>query len=677
MASHIDDNNLFQEVLEEIECQVSNDEEDNSDNSDLEDVSMSNKKNDLEADILNSDNSVASVSKVPKKRVSKKTTPKTKLTNSSKTRSRYIIYGKKQSTQENLEILKHNLNIVYNVDLKSNIIINKNEFQEKLKFPTFITLSKASKTNNFENFSLVIVDDQTIEYQINKMLVSEPDPDNKSKNLILLNMSTYTTFQKVFFELVSNKINFTALQALIALALVSNEIIICNRFDIMNYILYLLFDKLRLLEKVNFIKKDKLDLYKIDESDSNTLKEEMLLIKIDSLSLLSSLKTNKTPETTKEKVLFDVVKLINFKVQFKFEPFDGMTKLMLKLIKEKELSAFSFNSLSQALTKEYPWIPETTILKHYLYIINNFNQNGQIPLFSFDTQKLTRTSIVKVNKEILNIILDFSIIIKRKQGDFWISFIPVQLFYAKDFYALDFKKTFDTLVSNNIQKIISDNDNKLYLHVNKDGIIVGPKNTHRLELTGISKNVLKHFDPTISKEEFILNLINGNVPHTVKDQTIIIDDVEKAGKFLKFSIDKDNLLFDFSNIIIYNINKPDKKTMTSYDVLLKYYNEFISFNFKLYKSYFYYYIYHKTNSDDIKMKIKNIVEKEKEDSKALLNQYNYLSSFDSLDEDNIFETKFFNDFDTTNLEDTNIMEQCSSYIKKKIISLYNEHILNQ
>jgi hypothetical protein len=679
MASNIDDNNLFQDVLEEIESQISNDEDTNEDvieDSDTEHDLMSDNKIDLESDNLKSDISKASVSKVTKKRVVKKNATKNKITDNSKSKGRSIIYGKNKTTQENLEVLKHNFNIVYNVDTKSNIIINKNVFKEKLKFPTFITLSKASKLNDFENFSLVIVDDQTVEYKINKIIISELEGNDKNKNLILLNMSTFATFQKVFFDLISNKINFTTLHSLIGLALISNEIIICNRFDVMNYILYLLFDKLRLLEKVSFIKKDKIDLYEINSSYSILLKEELSSIKIDNLALISFLKANKIPETTKEKVLFDVSKLINFKVQFKFEAFDGMTKLILKIIKEKDLTGFSFNSLSQALTKEYPWISEINILKHYLYIINNFNQNGQIPLFSFDTQKLTRTSVVKINKKTLNTILAFSIIVKKKYGDFWISFIPAQLFYAKDFYALDFKKIFDILVSNNVQKIISDNDNKLYLHVNKDGIITGPKNTHRLELTGMSKNVLKHFDPTISKEEFILNLINRNVPYTIKDQSIIIDDVDKAAKFLKFSNDKDNLLFDFTNIIIYNINKTDKKTMTSYDVLLKYYNEFISFNFKLFKTYFYYYIYQKISSEEIKLKIKNIIEKEKEELKTVLNQYNYPSSFDLQEKENVFETDFFNDFDISNMDITILMEQCSSYIKKKIITLYKDYIAN-
>lgn len=671
MASNIDDNNLFQDVLEEIESQMSNDE-DIKEESDLEHDLITDNQNELDINNLTFDNSKPSVSKVTKKQVSKKQAGK-RVSEGSKQKTKFVNFGRNKTTQENLEILKHGLNIIYNVDTKSNIVTNKNDFKEKLKFPAFITLSKASKLNEIENFSLVFVDDNTVEYNINKLLVSDLQ---NTKNIILLNMAVFGVFKKLFLELLSNKINFTSLYSLIALSLVAKEILICNRFDIMNYILFLLFEKLNLLEKIKFIKKDKTDLFNIDIGFSDKLKEELSSIKIDNLSIISFLKSNKLPETTKEKVIFDVSRLINFKVQFKFESFDGMTKLILKIIKEKDLSGFSFNSLSQRLTKEYPWISEKDILKHYLYIINNFNQNGQIPLFSFDTQKLSRTSVVKINKKILNIILAFSIIVKKKHGDFWISFIPVQLFYAKDFYALDFKKIFNVLVSNNVQKIITDNDNKLYLHVNKEGIVTGPRNTHRLELTGMSKNILKHFDPTISKEEFILNLVNSNVAYTLKDQSIVIDDINKAAKFLKFSSDKDNLLFDFTNIIIYNINKADKKTMSSYDVLLKYYNDFISFNFKLFKAYLYYYIYQKITITDTKNKIKKIIEKEKEDIKTVLNQYNYPSSFILEEQENNFETEFFNDFDISTVDEDTISEQCSSYIKKKIITLYQDYIVN-
>lgn len=668
MDSKIDDSNLFQDFLEEIETQISN-EETTVEESEIEpDLIYDEKKEDSDLE----SNTLKVESKVTKKRIVKKPI-KNKIIENIKPKRRTIIFGKNKTIQENLEILKQNLNIIYNVDVKNNIIINKNDFKEKLKFPTFMSLSKASKLNNLENFSLIIVDDNNIEYSFNKILVSEHI--QKDKNLILLNMSPFGTFQKLFLDLIINKISFTTLSSLIALSLTAKDIIICNRFDVMNYILLLLFNKLNLLEKVKFINKENINLDTINLNNSDKLKEELLTLKIDNLTLVSFLKANKLPENIKENVIFSISKLINFKTQFKYEAFDGMTKLMLKVIKEKDLNGMSFNSLSQCLTKEYPWIPEKELLKHYLYIVNNFNQNGQIPLFSFDTQKLIRTSIVKINKKILNTILAFSIIVKKKYGDFWISFIPVQLFYAKDFYALDLKKIYNILVTNNIQKIISDNDNKLYLHVNKDGIVSGPRNTHRLELTGMSKNVLNHFDPTISKEEFILNLINGNISHTIKDNSIVIDNVDKAAKFLKFSVDKDNLLFDFTNIIIYNISKSDKKTVTSYDVLLKYYNEFISFNFKLFKTYFYYYIYQKISSKNIKEKINDLIQKEKESSKAVLNQYNYPSSFD-LEENLVFETDFFNEFDISNIDTECIADQCSSYLKKSIIRLYKEYIVD-
>lgn len=539
--------------------------------------------------------------------------------------------------------------------------------KNSLKFPTFIKPSKMFRINDFKNFSILFIDNDIDEYIYNRILVSETFID-QTQNFIILKSAPFELFNQLLFSISNNKINFMTFHQIIMLGLLSNKIILSNKCELLNYMLYMLFVKLDMENKVTIKEKGNNNLNEDDEKYTQEIKEMYKNLKINNNNLCSFFKNSKIL-TQCDKIMFEYYQMSNFKAQLKYESFDGLTKLVLKSIRDDKLESFSFNTLLKTFSTVYSNISEKELLKHYIYIISNLNKQSQIPLFEYDCLKLGKASVVKVNKETFKKILEFTVIVKKPDCEFWSCFLPVQLFYSKDIQALDLSKILNVCVSTKTQKIMSDNNEKFYLYVNRKGIVPGLKNSYRLELSGANQNIIKFNHPLIDKNEFLLTLMNNSIEYEISDQGIILNDVKKAERFTKFTINKDNLIFDFMNIN--KINKCESKN-TVYNVLIKYYNDFISFNIKLFKIYMFYHIYKNTDNIDTKKEIEDLIDKEKKITSALINQFNYPSSIDVLSTNQNIETTFFDDFNISEMTE-NISNDCGNYIKNKLLSLYEKY----
>lgn len=603
------------------------------------------------------------VAKVTKK-TSKKTTKKNKTVKPTKNKTLTTLYSKKKDITFNLNRLIANIQLSEPTDQNVYSLKDKDSFVKSLKFPTWLSISKKTKLDNLQNPTIIITDDISTELKLKQNLIIEISQNNKHDSILFLNSTPYTTFIKLFSDLKSNILSFGTLQSVIGLFLISEKIILATKFKTSSYIFFLMAKKLGISNKIIFTKED-LEIGNIDIKYSNNITKQIQDFIVDTTILCDFLKLNKYPSNYTEEIIFDVFKIFNFKSQLKYEAFDGLTKTLFKNIKKNKLykKDFSFLTLISDFSDEYPMISEKEILQHYSYILNNFNKNSQIPLFEFNDSKITKKTRVKVDKQIFDKILSLTVIVKKNYGEFWTSMIPFQLFYAKDFYSLDLKKILNYFVNNDTTKLIIDNDKKMYKYTSNTGITMS-KNVYQLELTGAENNILKHFDPTMNYEEFILKLINGNVSHTIKDNTIVINDTKKASRYIKFKIDKENTIFDFKNISI--IGKNNDK-LDHYDSVLKYYNEYICFNLKLFKAYAIQHI--KNSNQDIGKMLTNIY-KEESKTTALLNPYNYPSSYAIDEKDIIFDTKFFDDLKTNIDEDEFNSDDCLSYIKNKIKECY-------
>lgn len=689
MVSNID-NNEIDDIIKDLQSYDNSDTDNDSDNdSDNETDVETNDKSDNDSDnenipeiseisisnIINDDdddsdeeNEIKTIQEVDIAKVTKKTTKNTAKKNKTgkpiKNKTISTLYSKKKDITFNLNRLIANIQLSEPTDQNVYSLKDKDSFVKSLKFPTWLSISKKTKLDNLQNPTIIITDDISTELKLKQNLIIEISQNNKHDSILFLNATAYTAFIKLFSDLKSNTLSFGTLQSVIGLFLISEKIILATKFKTSSYIFFLIAKKLNISNKIIFTKED-LKIGNIDIEYSNNITQQIKDFDVDTTVLCDFLKLNKYPSTYTEGIIFDMFKIFNFKSQLKYEAFDGLTKIMLKNIKKNKLykKDFSFLTLISDFSDEYPMISEKEILQHYSYILNNFNKNSQIPLFEFNDSKITKKTRVKVDKKIFDKILSLTVIVKKNYGEFWTSMIPFQLFYAKDFYSLDLNKILNYFVDNDTTKLIIDNDKKMYKYTSNKGITMS-KNFYQLELTGAENNILKHVDPTMNYEEFILKLINGNVSHTIKDNMIVINDTKKASRYIKFKIDKENTIFDFKNISIMGKNN-DK--LDHYDSVLKYYNEYICFNIKLFKAYAIQHI--KNSNQDISEMLTNIY-KEESKTTALLNPYNYPSSYVIDEKDIIFDTKFFDDLKTDIDEDEFNSDECLSYIKNKIKECY-------
>lgn len=621
------------------------------------------------------DNQIKTLQEIEVDKVINKNTKKPKATKTPKTPKKGSMltttYSKKKDIAFNLMRLKNNLQL--SETDKKNVFSfqDKNNFMKNFKFPTWASLSKKSKLDNLEHPTLIITDDNSIELKLKQNLILYTLETNKQNSILFLNIIPYYAFMKLFLDLRSDALPFSVLQSLISLFLISDKIIFTTKFKISSYIFFLLAKKLEISDKIVFTSENS-KICDIDKEYSDNIKEEFDNIDINTDALYDFLKLNKLPSTITEHIMLEIFKMFNFKSQLKNESFDGLTKIILKNIKKDKLykKDFSFLTMIGDLSDEYPMIPEKEILQHYSYILNNFNKNSQIPLFEFNDTKITNKTRVKVNKILFDKILSLTVIVKKSYGEFWTCLIPFQLFYAKDFYALDLNKILDYFVKNDTNKVIQDDDGRLYKHINNKGIVNLKKN-YQLELTGAEKNILKYFDPTISKEEFILKLINGNVPHTIKDNSIIINDTKKVLKYIKFQLDKENTIFNFKNVIIMGKNE-DK--INHYNNVVKYYNDYINFNLKLFRCYMIQYLILKNSNPQIIQMLKDVYEKEAQTT-APFNPYKYPASYNINEKNMVFETNLFDSFKTDINENFNV-DECATYLKNKTKELYFKFISN-
>merc|ERR1711916_194885 len=339
----------------------------------------------------------------------------------------------------------------------------------------------------------------------------------------------------------------------------------------------------------------------------------------------------------------------------------------LSTMKNKNSPSFNFISLFEKLNREYPNIPEKEILKHYIYVIENLSNKGDIPLFTFAGKEVTKNKTIEINKNFLKKILNLTVIIEKKYIDFWICLIPIQLFYKNDFFNLDLKKVLNTLIKNFDKKksysLISDNFETLFMNASKDEIVKN-KNIYSLKLSGHDKNLVKAFIPICGKDDVISILLKRGIQFEVNNDIINIKNPEKLKNALNFSPDKNNLIFDYNKIsTIYDL---DPKS-TKYEAILKYYNSYLKNNLKIFKTYMVIWLLNKSDNQDVKKKIK----------KYLKNKGESVKEKTVFDIDNDFDiekikTTIFNDFDSDNIKDENCDSEFVTYIKEKVYSLLTD-----
>lgn len=618
---------------------------------------------DIGKNVLKKNNSVAKNSGLNKKI---KKTPSTAVK-----QTKNALYSKTNNCEKNFQILIEKLKI--SKSEKNNVYsINDLEaFQKKSTFPTWLSC-KRIKLSEPINPVLIVTDDDSIELDLKTKINLNIVQNTTKKTVIFVKLDTYNAYNKIFFDLIDNILNFNTLQSFMSLLLVAETVILVSKFKSSDYLIYSIAKKLNVEDKLIFSDQN-LVLDNIDMKQSNKVKEEIKDIKTDVNDFISFLKQNNLPETLKDKIILEIFKIFNFKTQVKFESFDGLTKLILKLVRKNKLykKGFTFLTLINHLVEEYPMIPEKTILNHYSKILSNFNKNSQLPLFEYSNTKITTKSHVKINEAVFKKLLSLTVIVEKVYCEFWSCLIPFQLFHGTDFFALDLKVVLDYFIKNDTFKIMNDNENKFYKHVNKSWIVEKNK-TYQLELFGDedNKNILKHFDPTMTKEEFYFKLTNKKISYSVKNDVIVFDDVKKASKYLKFQKDKSNTIFNFNKIIVIGTEHPK---INHYENLILYYNNFIQFNSKLFTKYMIQYLITKIKNKETIENLKEMYKKAH--STNIINQSNYMSTYDI--ENDIGTFKFVTDFFDIDedFEEYDITE-CNNYIKTQIKKVYLNFISN-
>ncbi|QKE44595.1 hypothetical protein Yalta_148 [Yalta virus] len=618
-------------------------------------------------------NSMFSVLEVDDEKPKKKTRKTVSGVKTSKTRkspSTPSIYSKRKDNSFNLKRLKEHLNLSETLVKNVYSFSNQEMFIKSFKFPLWASISKKSDFNNLKNLCLVITDDCSIETKLKQELISRVYKDNIHPAVLFLNVNPYTAFIKLFLDLKAPVLSFNVLQSIISLFLISDNIVLSTKFPTSSYIFALLAQKINASGKIIF-KPANSENGQTDQEYSDKVHECLKDFNVDTGLLCNFLKLNKSPETYNEQIILDVFKIFNFKSQLKYESFDGLTKVLLRCIKKKQLfdKPFTFLTLINEFALEYPMIPEKDILNHYVYIIKNFGQISNIPLFYFEDTNINKRTPVRVNKDVFNKILSITIIVKKSYSEYWSCLLPCQLFYGKDFYSLNLEYLKKYFIENDTNKIIMDNDGKMYRYTQSKGVILN-KSVYQLELSGPDNNILKYTDPMISREEFILKLIQKGIPHTIANNNIVIQDIKKVSRYLKFALDKENTIFDFKNVIVMGKNT-DK--VNHYSNVLKYYNDYIQFNMKLFKGYMIQYLM--INNENIKKRdmLKELYKRETQTT-ALLHSGNYPASYDIEDNKILFDTQFFEDL---NMSDINIeeidSEECLTFIKNKLKVFYNNY----
>lgn len=617
----------------------------------------------LEAD-LNNELTNSGKNKKTKKGSDKTVKTKTKST-SPKTRE---MFSKKKNLESNLEIVFKKFGVKFNDETKKHEFLEINKVEQKIKRLSIpFVASKVSRLTDAKNLKLIITDDDDNLFEIEKYLVS--NILTVKEDIILVKVPPYTIFQQGFIDLTSNVIAFSLFAELISFAFVSEQIILCNKHPITNYMFYKLLSLLNIYNKVEYYNPDILTL-DFDKVYSDKIRNEYNNLEINKDVFIDFFKNDKQPSSYKEETILEAYKLINFNAQIYKESFDGLTKIIFTEIKNKNLSEFSFNTLFELLVKEYPLISEKDLFNHFMYIVKNFNRTSQIPLFDFNG-RLSKIKTIKVNQKLFNKLLEFSIIIEKKSTTFWFCLIPVQLFYGKDFYSLNLKKIFNTLLDtyekNGSYVLMTDNQNSLYSNVNKEGIVEN-RGAHKLELDGIDSNILKSFDPVKTKEEFLLYLLNSGVKISTNNNNLIIDNKDTAEKYLKLKTDKSNLIFDFESVRY--IGKSQSKAESKYQCLLKYYNAFLKFNAKLFKLCLLNIIYQKTKDAEIKKKVLKIIWKTTE---------NDMFGFVCFNEEELeitkYKTNIFDSFDYDNIQIASLEKDVNAYIKELQKKMYMDDTL--